>query len=418
MDRLRVRRILRDESRLHGWDSSFFLRSLRHVVSSSMSESRWQLALVFLIPVCAQSALLNFAPLLPRVQAEYSLTNMWGGLLASAAIVAHTLLQLPGGQIVDSLGAKRSIALGLAVIAGSVLGCAAAPSLPLLFACRFITGLGTATAFVGGLAFVNAAIGVESRGVVQGVYGASAMLGTLLVLLFSERLASFGGWRGTFALEGCSILLVAGLALLLKGSARMASRGVTSWREILSIKPLYLLGLAHILTYGVNSAISTWVTTFLWRVYGIGLELAGPLAALLAVSAVVGRGLGGFLSKGRDRSVILVSCGATAACAAVLGTVPGLWAVLVGFVAIGWFSAVPFGSVFSYASLVAEKGATGRGLSVINFVANVGASILPPLIGYALDETGSFIYGFGAVSLIGFAGTLTLLVFLPRPRRA
>ena len=97
---------------------------------------RRELLLVYSVPLLSMVATLNFAPLLPMVRDEFTLSNAWVGMLASATILFHTLLQLPGGQIAHRLGLKRAISTGLVLIGVSVVGSGLAPSFAALLLWR------------------------------------------------------------------------------------------------------------------------------------------------------------------------------------------------------------------------------------------------------------------------------------------
>lgn len=375
-----------------------------------------QLLLIAAAPLTAFAAMVNFSPVLPQVRDELGLTNTWVGILASATLLTHTLVQLPGGQITDAIGGRRALTLAVALVGVSLIAAGLAPSFPLLLLARTILGIGTGLSFIAGIAFVHHLASPDRRVVSQGIFGASGNLGVLLVLLLFERLAGVVGWRGAFLIEGGLAVAAAGLmsARLLPGPRRT---GVVypSWGETFANTNLWLLGLAHVLTYGVYVALTTWSTTFLWQRHGVGLEWAGPLAALMAVSAVLGRILGGTLSVGRERTVMLVSCAGAALFTVLFPLMPDLASSLVALLGLGWFASMPFGAVFSYIGKVSSSRVAGRGLAVINFVGNIGAFAFPPLVGYALDLSGSFILGFGVVALVGLVGTLVLMVRLPRP---
>ena len=217
-----------------------------------------------------------------------------------------------------------------------------APTFSLLLLSRFCSGAGTALTFIAGLACVNAMVPIKRRVIAQGLYGAAANAGVVFVLLFSERIAVWGGWRGVFVVEGVVIL---GIACLLLRCVRLdAVHNLVvypSWRELLRQGHLYLLGLAHVITYGSFVALSAWIATFLWQRHGIGLEWAGPLAAFFPASSMVARAIGGVISIGRERQTILLSCFAASICTAAIPLLPGMLLTLFDLLLLGWFIAVP-----------------------------------------------------------------------------
>ncbi len=373
-----------------------------------------QLLLVLTTPLAVMVALLNFAPLLPLMREEFALTNAWAGALASATVLTHTLLQLPSGYLADRIGGKRAVELGLVLASLAIIASGLAPSFAILLLSRLFLGVGTATIFIAALSCVNGLVPPERRAFAQGLFGAAANIGVLLVLLLSQLAASWGGWRGTFLIEGALILGIAWLfSTRMRQEARGAQAAPAPWMEILREPSLYLLGLAHILGYGVFTGLTAWMATFLWEQHGVGLQWAGPLAAFMPASAVVARVLGGALSLRRERQVIVISVLATAVGLLLLPLLPSTPLVLLDLLLIGWFASMPFGAIFSYIPLVSAKGASGRGLSLVNLVGNVGALAFPPVIGYALDATGSFTAGFGLVAAIGLGGGVAVALWLP-----
>ena len=386
----------------------------RHDVAEAVS---WKL--VFLGCTAATASMmsvLNFAPILPLVREEFSLTNTWASMLASTTLLAHMLLQMPGGQVATSIGVKRAAALGMSIIAGSLVACGLAPSFPLLLLFRFLLGTGTALSFISGLALVTSLVPLKWKVPVQGLYGASGNFGVLLALLFSERLASLTGWRESFVVEGIAVLVLAVLAMRwLPGRSTSAPVPLAPWSQLFRQPVLYLLGLGHILTFGVFMALSTWAATFLWEMHGVSLEWAGPLAAVLAASAVVARVIGGMISRGREKRIILVAAAGTAVGTGLLPLMPSAPLAVLTLLVLGVFASISFAANFFYVSLISERWASARGLSLINFVANVGGFVFPPVVGYALDLTGSFMLGFGVLAAFGLLGTLVLAISLPRP---
>lgn len=376
-----------------------------------------QLLLVFTVPVSAMVGILGFAPLLPLIREEFGLSNTWAGMLASATILSHTLLQLPGAYIADRIGVKRAIAVGMGVMALGLLASAIAPNIESLLLFRFVTGIGTAIVFITALAFVNSIAPISGRSLAQGLYGASANAGVLLVMLFSGWLAILAGWRGSFLVEG---LFLVGIAVLLitylRSDTSFSHSASASWGETLRHRHLYVLGLGHIVTYGAFTGVSAWAVTFLLDKYGFGLEWAGILSAFLPASSIPGRIWGGRISVGHERQVVVLGCLATAVGIGLLPLLDSPVLAVADLALVGWFAAMPFGAVFSYGSLVTGERASGRDLSLINFVGNVGALLFPPAVGYAVDLGGSFVPGFGFVAVAGVIASVVVALWLPPPR--
>jgi nitrate/nitrite transporter NarK len=361
------------------------------------------------------AAMLSFGPLLPLVREDFATSNTWAAALTSGTILTHTLLQMPAGQVVDSLGPRRSVMLSVTILGIGTVAGGLATDLVLLLASRLVVGVGTAIGFVAGLTVTNRLVPAEQRIMAQSIYGLGASLGVMTVLLFSQRLAEVGGWRGVL-LAGGAAILVAGWFVATQLSERhmRVKATVLPWGEIVRERPLYLLGLAHVITYGIFTAVATWVVTFLYESFGLGLEWAGPLSALLAVAAILGRLTGGLFSTGRERELVIFSCALTAVSVLLMPLLPNVATALAALVVFGWAVSVPFGAIFAYISLLWGRAATGRELSAVNFVANLGALAFPLLVGYALDLSRSYALAFGLLAALGLLGTAAIGVWLPR----
>lgn len=346
---------------------------------------------------------------------DYVISNTWAAALTSGTLLTHTLMQMPAGQVVDSLGARRAVILGISIIGLATLAAGIAPDLAPLLASRLAVGVGTSISFVAGLTVTNRLVPAERRILAQSVYGMGASFGTMFILLFSERLALFGGWRGALLIEGTALLLAGCLvSTRLGGRPFQVKAPNLGWGSILRQPLLYLLGLAHIITYGVFIAVTAWIVTFLYRQHGVGLEWSGPLSATLSVAAVLGRIAGGLFSTGYERGIILFTCVLTGIAVALLAVLPSVAGALAALFVFGWAVSVPFGAIFAYISLLWRRTATGRELSTVNFIANLGALSFPLLAGYLLDVTGSFAVAFGALGAITLGGSAVLALWLPR----
>jgi MFS family permease len=120
------------------------------------------------------------APLLPQYSDDLDLSKTAAGIL-SAAYPAGTLLgSLPSGWLAARIGVRRTMLVGLTLLAGSSLAFAFGDTVAILDMARFAQGLGGACAWTGGLAWLMAASPRNRRGELIGSALAAAIAGVLL----------------------------------------------------------------------------------------------------------------------------------------------------------------------------------------------------------------------------------------------
>jgi MFS family permease len=120
------------------------------------------------------------APLLPQYSDDLDLSKTAAGTL-SAAYPAGTLLgSLPSGWLAARIGVRRTMLVGLTLLAGSSLAFAFGDTVAILVTARFAQGLGGACAWTGGLAWLMAAAPRDRRGELIGSALAAAIAGVLL----------------------------------------------------------------------------------------------------------------------------------------------------------------------------------------------------------------------------------------------
>jgi len=382
--------------------------------------TQWgQLLLVLTVPFVVLLTWTNFAPVLPAIRDEFGLSNTWLGMLASCPVLVQVVLQLPAGGLIDAWGGKRVVSLGTLVMGIGVVGSGLAPSFSALLMARVVLGAGMAAGFVAGLAFARDFVPRERGVTVQRYYGAAASLGMVVAMLTSERLAQWGTWRGMFLVEGAAVVLIGCLQVVVLRS-RAEDEGVTamarSWRDTLLQPYLYLLGTIQAITQGSIAALMTWIVVFLLEQHNIGSELAGPLGALMPFVAIFARLSSGPVSGGRERMILVATGIMTALCTGLLPLMPSLQLVLLLAVLFGLTANVGFGTVYSYPSLLVPGGASGRDLSLVNLMGNLGGIVFPLLVGWGVDTTGSFAVGFALVAGISLVGSVLVALRLPHPR--
>lgn len=168
----------------------------------------FRLALVLgLLAAIGPFAIDMYLPAMPGIARDLDASASGTQLTLTAFFLAFGVTQMIYGPWADQVGRKLPLYVGLCLFIAATLGCALAPSLPVLVACRFAQGMG------------GAVVMVVPRAVVRDLHtGAKAtrmMAMVMLVISVSPMLAplagsavmQFTGWRGIFAILGAAAVL-------------------------------------------------------------------------------------------------------------------------------------------------------------------------------------------------------------------
>jgi MFS family permease len=155
------------------------------------------------------------ATLLPSVVAELGGANLMSW--PTTAFVVSSIVAASGTSLISGrFGNRRAFAGGAVIYAVGAVLCAAAPSMALVIAGRFVQGLGGG--LLSALAYVlvrNAfpeALWARVFSLLAGVWSVTVLIGPLIGGVF----ASYGHWRGAFVMVagiGCLLSLAAVLTL-------------------------------------------------------------------------------------------------------------------------------------------------------------------------------------------------------------
>ena len=227
---------------------------------------------------------------LPALQRDFAPATLsdvsW--ILDVYAIVLAALL-LPAGRAADSIGRRACFLAGLVVFGVASLGCAVAPDLPALIACRALQAAGAAVLMPTSLGLAMSVFPAHQRGTAVGVWagvgavaaGSGPVLGGLLVE---------SSWRWIFLINVPIVLatLAAGVAILprrgnVRGNMHAGERGGErgsrrpGWR-IDGVGTFLVLGAVGLVCTALTEAPG-WPPSRSWPVLAAGLVLAAVFVA-------------------------------------------------------------------------------------------------------------------------------------------
>ena len=378
--------------------------SIDMVESPSSQRRRRTLALAIVVAAYVLSFFQRFAPagIAADLTAAFNTTASSLGALAATYFYVYTLMQVPTGILVDTLGPRRILLIGGMVGGAGSLMFGLAPGLELALVGRTLIGLGVSVTFIAMLKIIAVSFDERHFATLVGLSMLIGNLGSVLAGAPLSWLAQATGWRGIFvALAGVSMLM--GVACWVLVRERPAVAGKPDPKPQFD-GALVLAGLRSVLknrdtwpTVCVNFGIcgsffafaGLWATPFLTQAHGLTRPIAANHVSLYFVGFALGCVAMGALSDrlGKRKPVLIVSSHLYLLIWLVLlsGPVLPLMASYSLFTLMGLVTA---GFTLTWAC-VKEVNApllSGMSTSVTNMAGFLAGAVLQPLVGWVMDR--------------------------------
>jgi len=309
------------------------------VSSSSSASIRTILPLAFVTGV-SMAAMDLYLPAVPALQ-----TGLGISVPLAQATVAVYLAGLAGGQLLwgellNRLGPRRCVEIGLALLALTSLGCALAPGIEMLLVLRLLQGVAAAAATVVAPTVVRATLadadvvrGIAAISMVEAIVPAAGpVIGALMLNVVD--------WRGTFWVLAALALLV--LPWVVKIAPRrlpgLDLQHDAGYATILRNRSYLRLALSHALCIGALLTFLASAPQLLQHTLGLGSAAFALLQVLGVGSFMLGASQSGRLAKrlGHARVVKLGSTVQLLACTLALLAAWGLGQLPYAAVAVYW----------------------------------------------------------------------------------
>ncbi len=318
--------------------------------------------------------------------------------------MTHLAAQIPGGRLIDRVGAQRVGLASLAVIAAGNGIALTAARLPVGLTGRALMGFGTGAGFVAGFDLVRRGGGGPLW---QGAYGGATMAGGGLALMIVPQLEPSLGWRAPYwtglALAGACVLPV-----LAAGAGRgLRHDGPRS--GVLRDRRLWPLGALQASTFGLSIVAGNWVVTLLEH-EGHSRRASGLVGGLVLLAGIITRPLGGWVVRrapGLAWPLVALSLVAGAGAVLVLSAAPPLWLAALASLLVGLAAGFPFAAVFD-ATQRLRPDAPAAAVGFVNGCAVLTIVVCTPLAGLAFGLPGDGRLAFVAIGLLWAAPLLVL----------
>jgi len=227
-------------------------------------------------------------PLIPKLSHDFSVSVGAAAYIVAAFTLAYGSVQLVSGPLADRAGKLRTVGVALLIAAAGSFACYFAPSLPVLTALRFVTGIGAGGIIPLALAFIADNVPYEKRQLAFGRFMGAVLLGQAFGPLIGGVLSDHVSWRTVFVLLGV-IFFAVSVPLLLEARRQpvpvvAAQSGgfnpFARYRELLSDRWVRIVvgtvGIEGLLFYGGLAYLGAYLKLRFDLGYGvIGLIVAG-----------------------------------------------------------------------------------------------------------------------------------------------
>jgi len=256
-------------------------------------------AVVILAGVSAALHVAKLPPAIAALQAALGISLLQAGFLLSLVQLAGMSAGVAFGVLADGLGLKRSMLVGLVLLAAaSALG-AMSTAVPLLMALRALEGFGFLLVVLPAPGLIRRLVPPQRLSRVLGLWGTYMPFGAALALLVGPLWIGAFGWRAWWwLLAGTTLAMALWLARVVPATAAAAGAAADPWwqrlRTTLSAPGPWLVAL----TFAVYAGQWLAVIGFLPTIYlqaGVSGAATGVLTALAAAVNMAGNVAGGRL---------------------------------------------------------------------------------------------------------------------------
>ncbi len=247
----------------------------------------------------------SIAPLVATIREDLNLSNSALGSVMGAWQLVYIASAIPCGMLLDRLGAKTAITLGVLLVALSAVGRAFADNYWALLFAVMLFGLGGPIISSGAPKVVTSIFTGSRRGLAMGIYMTGPTLGGILALTLTHPVLLpllDSSWRSVMLLWGVIAGIGAAIWLLLSSIAGEAFRsalspeqsiqgdaptGVQGIRGILAIPGVTLVLAMSVGVFLYNHGLNNWLPELL-RSGGMDAAEAGFWAALPMLVGIIG----------------------------------------------------------------------------------------------------------------------------------
>ncbi|BEP41507.1 MFS transporter [Variovorax sp. V15] len=359
------------------------------------------IGLVGLAHAVSHFSQLILAPLFPWLKDAFNVSYVELGAVLTVFFVVSCIVQAASGFIVDKLGPRPVLFVGLGALGLAAFGYALAQSYWMLLVCAVVGGIGNGVFHPVDYTLFNRKVAPTRLGHAYSVHGITGSLGWALAPAFVVPIAIAFSWRVALASAGAVALVVLlvlwiyrsvlslDAAAVHKATGQGESSPAGGEFDFLRIPAVWMCFGFFFFYAVVISVVQTFAPVAAGHLHAVPVALVAVCLTVYMVASAVGMVAGGFLASDPSRCerIVGVGFGLAAALALLLAfadfppvIVPAL------FGAMGFVSGVAGPSRDLLVKKSTPPNATGRVYGVVYAGLDIGQAVAPLVFGRLMDH--------------------------------
>jgi predicted MFS family arabinose efflux permease len=267
----------------------------------SGSQTRWLLVWVLIFAGVVAAFQIGKAPIaIPLLRHDLGLSLTFASWVIGVYAVVGAIAGLPAGLVINFLGARRCVIVGLLVIGAASCAGAFATSGRVLLLTRVLEGTGFLMVAIATPTLLGLVTATKDRDVVFGCWAIYFAAGSVIVMLAGPLLAAFGWrslWLATGLLSLAYSLVVWSVAPTTPNSCAAGGRRLADVGRIMRAPGPVLLALAFGFYSLQYHALTGLLPTLLVERLGLSIATAGAISAVTIIANGLGAVSAGFLLR-------------------------------------------------------------------------------------------------------------------------
>lgn len=359
------------------------------------------IGLVGLAHAVSHFSQLILAPLFPWLKDAFQVSYVELGAVLTVFFVVSCIVQAASGFIVDKLGPRPVLFVGLGALGLAAFGYAVAQSYWMLLACAVVGGIGNGVFHPVDYTLFNRKVAPTRLGHAYSVHGITGSLGWALAPAFVVPIAIAFSWRVALTSAGAVAIVVLLVLWLYRGALALDAAAVHKATgqgepaptggefDFLRIPAVWMCFGFFFFYAAVISVVQTFAPVAAGHLHAVPVALVAVCLTVYMVASAAGMVVGGFLASDPSRCERIVGAGfgVAAALALVLAFAqfpPVMVPVLFG--AMGFVSGIAGPSRDLLVKKSTPPNATGRVYGVVYAGLDIGQAVAPLVFGRLMDH--------------------------------